>query len=84
MHDIATVFLIFGSAVSNQIGLGAAMCWINFMGTIANKTFAFFRCMHYNEATRKSIIVLIGVWFYFKLFSFAFLILGLYSSDVSD
>ena len=84
MHDLATVFLIFGSAVSNQIGLGATMCWINYVAAVFAKSFKLFSCTHYTEATRKSLIALIAVWFYFKLFSFAFLIYSLYSGDVPD
>jgi len=81
LHHSATVFLVFGSAYANQIGIGAIIAWLHLLTDIPIATSRIFSCTHYDNAT--GFVFVTGVltsWFHFRLCCLFWWIFNIFTS----
>ena len=82
IHHLATVFLVFGSAYANQIGIGAIISWLHIVSDIPCAAVKLFASTHYNETTVVVFFVMLATWFYFRLLCLPFWIVNIFTNPV--
>ena len=82
MHHLATVFLVFGSAYANQIGIGAIISWLHIASDIPTAAVKVAASTHYNETTVVIYFIMISGWFYFRLLCLPFWIINIFTNPV--
>lgn len=84
IHHLATVFLVFGSAYANQIGIGAIISWLHFVTDIAVAMVKLLSSTHFENIT---VVWFVGVhlpsWFYFRLVCLPFWIFSVFTSPTT-
>ena len=83
VHDLASVFLVFGSAYANQIGIGAAISIIHLISDISASFFKFLCSTKYDKITGISFIIIhMPIWFYFRNLCLPFWIYHIFTSPL--
>ena len=81
IHHLSTVFLVFGSAYANQIGIGACISWLHIVSDIAPSGIKILSSTPYEITTVVwFIFALMTTWFYFRLFCLPFWIYNIFTS----
>ena len=80
IHHLATIFLVFGSAYANQIGIGAIISWLHIATDIPASWVKLMASTHYNDATVVVFFITISSWFYFRLLCLPFWIINIFTN----
>ena len=84
VHHLATIFLIFGSAYANQVGIGAIISWLHIVTDIPISAARIFSAQKSSFAEILSGIILVcwllPSWFYLRVGCFLFWIINIFTN----
>ena len=82
IHHMATCFLIFGSAYSNFIGIGAIVAWIHLVTDIPASLVKCLVSTHYGKMTLCAYTMVMLSWGYLRLICESFWIYNIFTHPV--